>query len=192
MKRHKTGRRILKERPMINQHTLPIERMAQLPDGTFGREYARFMDTWSITSETRAPVSIHLNVSEFFLTLKFEVKYISDPELAYVMQRYRQVHDFMHTLTGIPITVEGEIGLKLFEFGQTGLPMAALSGISGMVLLRGQERTRLYEQYLPWALRNVSSCKEFLLNVYYEKELETPLFELQNRLGIRPFKLDEE
>lgn len=31
-----------------------------------------------------------------------DVRYIDDPELAYVMQRYRELHDFMHTLLGMP------------------------------------------------------------------------------------------
>lgn len=32
-------------------------------------------------------------------------------ELAYVMLRYRQTHDFLHTLTNVPITVRGELGI---------------------------------------------------------------------------------
>ena len=31
-----------------------------------------------------------------------EVKYVDDSELAYVMQRYRELHDFLHTLLEMP------------------------------------------------------------------------------------------
>ena len=31
-----------------------------------------------------------------------QVKYVDDPELAFIMQRYRQLHDFTHTLLGMP------------------------------------------------------------------------------------------
>ena len=41
------------------------------------------------------------------------VKYVDDPELAYVMLRYREVHDFVHVLTGIETSVEGELVLKM-------------------------------------------------------------------------------
>lgn len=41
-----------------------------------------------------------------------EVKFVDDAELAYVMKRYREVHDFWHVLTGVPTTVLGEIALK--------------------------------------------------------------------------------
>lgn len=39
-----------------------------------------------------------------------EVKFIDDEELAYVMQRYREVHDLMHTVLGMPTNMLGEWG----------------------------------------------------------------------------------
>ena len=51
------------------------------------------------------------------------MNYIEDEELAYVMSRYREVHDFWHVLSGLPPTELGEITLKWFEAVQTGLPM---------------------------------------------------------------------
>lgn len=35
-------------------------------------------------------------------------KFIDDEELAYVIQRYREVHDLMHTLLGMPTNMLGE------------------------------------------------------------------------------------
>lgn len=35
-------------------------------------------------------------------------KFVDDEELAYVIQRYREVHDLMHTLLGMPTTILGE------------------------------------------------------------------------------------
>lgn len=61
---------------------------------------------------------------------------IDQPELAYAMTRYREIHDFLHVLTGLPPTVEGELALKTLEAVQTGLPMAALSAIAGPLSLR--------------------------------------------------------
>eukprot|EP01048_Picozoa_sp_COSAG05_P034413 COSAG05_NODE_14375_length_398_cov_1.387960_1_plen_79_part_10 len=43
------------------------------------------------------------------------------------MTRYREVHDFLHVLTGLPPTVEGEIALKTLEAVQVRLPIALLS-----------------------------------------------------------------
>lgn len=35
-------------------------------------------------------------------------KFVDDEELAYVIQRYREVHDVMHTLLGMPTNMLGE------------------------------------------------------------------------------------
>lgn len=35
-------------------------------------------------------------------------KFVDDEELAYVIQRYREVHDLIHTLLGMPTTILGE------------------------------------------------------------------------------------
>jgi len=43
------------------------------------------------------------------------VQFVDNEELAYVMQRYREVHDFWHVLTGVPTTVLGEIALKWYH-----------------------------------------------------------------------------
>jgi hypothetical protein len=39
-----TGREILAERPNITEEVVGLERLRTLPEGTFGREYARYLD----------------------------------------------------------------------------------------------------------------------------------------------------
>ena len=74
------------------------------------------------------------------------VRFVDDQELAYVMQRHRELHDFWHTLFGLPPTVLGGIALKYVEMAQTRLPVAALSSLVGPLRLssgacrRGAER----------------------------------------------------
>lgn len=43
---------------------------------------------------------------------RVDVKFVDDEELAYVMQRYREVHDLLHTLLGMPTNMLGESGFK--------------------------------------------------------------------------------
>lgn len=127
-------------------------------------------------------------------------------ELAYVMQRYRECHDFYHAVTGLPIVVEGEVALKWFEFANMGMPVALLSGAGGMLPLRwhasiaplldasdktarkaarrAQALRRLRQVYIPWALREGAKAK-CLLNVYWEHELETDCDALRHRLGFQ-------
>lgn len=160
-----TGRRILRDRPRITSTTLNLPHLRSLPDDTVGREYVRWLDREGVSPDTRAAV-----------------RYIDDPECAYVMQRYRECHDFYHALTGLPIVREGEVALKAFEFANTGIPMTGLS-MGAVATLKKEERGRMWEVYFPWALRNGVRSQE-ILNVYWEEELETSVEELRERLGI--------
>ncbi|KAI9101060.1 ubiquinone biosynthesis protein Coq4 [Phlyctochytrium arcticum] len=168
MLKDQTGRRILRERPNISSHSMDLDRLRKLPDRTFGREYVRFLDGEGVSPDTRTPV-----------------KYIANDELAYVMLRYRQVHDFWHTLTGLPTTIEAELALKWFEMIQTGFPVAALSAFVGGVRLSSAERDHLFQVWVPWAVQCAGSCK-YLLNIYYEEHLDRPLLEVQKDLGFIP------
>lgn len=161
------GSRILQERPLVDNASVDIEHFsATLAPNTFGHQYAAFMKGHGFDPDGRAAI-----------------KYIDDPDLAYIMLRYRQCHDFWHTLTGLPPTVLGELALKWLEVIQTGLPVAALSATVGSIPLSAEERTILNEVYLPWAVR-VGQNAEYLLNVYYEEEFEADIDELRARLRI--------
>lgn len=163
----KTGRRILRERPLLDIQTISLEKLNTLPIGSFGKEYAQFMLSNGISPQGRSPVH-----------------YVDDAELAYVMTRYRQIHDFWHTLTGLDdISVETELALKWFEWVQTGLPMTMLSSLVGPLRLTSLERKRLFNIYVPWALRTAGNAK-FLMNVMYEELWERDLVELRRELGI--------
>ena len=99
-----------------------------------------------------------------------------------------QNHDFFHALTGLPPTVLGELGLKWLELLETGLPVAALSCTVGSLRLDAPERAVLFEEYLPWAVRQHQRRRAAgapsLMNVYYEEEFGTPLRELRDRLHL--------
>ena len=99
-----------------------------------------------------------------------------------VMQRYRECHDFYHTLTGLPVIREGEVALKAFRFANTLLPMTGLSMFAVMTLKKA-DRERLWGDYLPWALSNGIRAQE-VSNVYWEEQLEGDVDELRTELGI--------
>ena len=136
MRGDKEGRRILAERPLITREAMDLPTLATLPQGTFGEAYASFMGHHDFDPDERQPV-----------------RFVEDEELAYVMLRYRQVHDFWHVLCGLPPTVVGEIALKWVEMVQTRLPMCALSATVGPLGLGTEENRTLRNVYIPWALR---------------------------------------
>ncbi|EEH50009.1 ubiquinone biosynthesis protein COQ4, mitochondrial [Paracoccidioides brasiliensis Pb18] len=160
-----TGRRILRDRPRISSKTLSVEYLRSLPPNSVGRTYVNWLDREGVGPDSRETV-----------------RYIDDEECAYVMQRYRECHDFYHAVTGLPIVVEGEVALKTFEFANTLLPMTGLS-MFAVMRLKPEERERYWELHLPWAVRSGLASKE-VINVYWEEELERDVNELREKLGI--------
>ena len=144
---------------------MSIPHLRTLPANTVGRAYAAWLDREGVSPDTRD-----------------NVRYIDDGECAYVMQRYRECHDFYHALTGLPVMVEGEVALKAFEFANTLLPMTGLS-LFAVARLKKAERARFWNTYLPWAVKNGLRCEE-VINVYWEEVLERGVDELRRELGI--------
>jgi ubiquinone biosynthesis protein COQ4 len=89
------GTEILRDMPRINTKEVSFKRLSELPENTVGRVYADFMRDNNITADSRLPV-----------------QFISDPELAYVMQRYREVHDLVHATLFMKTTMLGEVTIK--------------------------------------------------------------------------------
>lgn len=168
-----TGRRILRDRPRITSQTMSVSHLRTLPENSVGRAYVGWLDREGVSPDTRD-----------------SVKYIDNEECAYVMQRYRESHDFYHALTGLPVFVEGEVALKAFEFANTLLPMTGLS-LFAVMRMKPVERLRFWQTYLPWALSNGMKSKD-IINVYWEEELERDVNDLRAELGVeRPPDLRE-
>ncbi|OLN86091.1 Ubiquinone biosynthesis protein COQ4, mitochondrial [Colletotrichum chlorophyti] len=160
-----TGRRILRDRPRITSTSLDLDRLRALPANSVGRAYVAWLDAEGVSPDTRS-----------------SVRYIDDEECAYVMQRYRECHDFYHALTGLPVVREGEVALKAFEFANTLIPMTGFAVLS-YATMKPAERRRFREIYGPWAVRNGLRAKE-VINVYWEEQLARDVDELRAELGI--------
>jgi ubiquinone biosynthesis protein COQ4 len=185
MQNDEVGKRVLRERPFVDEKiaqrafdllTLHNQQNSSKANNntsqsmSFGAAYATFLQTHNFDPTERTPV-----------------RFLSDPELCYVMTRYRQCHDYFHVLTGLPPTVLGELALKWLELMQTGLPLAALSATGGSLRLGAQEREVLWNVYYPWAVRVGREMNGGgLMCVYYEEEMETELNVLRERIGVEP------
>ena len=80
-----SGQEILKERPRITEQTVDTDYLSNLPANTFGNHYYQFMNGNGLSAQ------------------RAQTKFVEDEELAYVMTRYRETHDFLHTLTGMQL-----------------------------------------------------------------------------------------
>lgn len=163
-----SGRDLLKKKPLITVESLNLPELRNLPEGTLGRGYVNYMDSHGFSADERSIV-----------------RFMDDPDLAYVMARYRQVHDFWHVLSELPPSELGEIVLKAFEFRVTGLPVCALSALVGPLRLKPNQVSLLYSTYIPWAIRAGSACRG-LLAYPYEENLHKSLGEVREELSFEP------
>ncbi|WRT63456.1 ubiquinone biosynthesis protein COQ4, mitochondrial [Kwoniella shivajii] len=156
------GRQILRDKPNITSESL--RGLESLKRGTLGREYWEWLKDGDVGPDTRA-----------------DVQYIDSPTLAYTMLRYRQTHDLYHTLFSLPPTLPHELSLKVLEFSNMSLPVAALSSVFGPFRLKRRETWM--RDWVPWALRTGRQGRS-LVGVYWEKRWDQGIGELRRELGV--------
>ncbi|XP_039964395.1 ubiquinone biosynthesis protein COQ4 homolog, mitochondrial [Bactrocera tryoni] len=165
------GQRILKQKPRINTHTVDMNHLRSLGENTLGRVYVKFLDDNKVTPDSR-----------------MEVRFIADPMLAYVMTRYRECHDLVHTVLGMPTNMLGEVAVKWVEALNNGLPMCYGGAIFGAMRLRPKQRKEYVSRYLPWALENGKKMQP-LMPVFWEERWEQDIGELRKELNITILEL---
>ena len=100
--RDPSGARVLAEEPAIDSAHIDVAALERLPEGTLGREYARFLRDNGLTLDVfQRPTGAGI-----------------DPRAAYLAQRLRQTHDIWHVVTGYQADVPGEVLLQAFTFAQ--------------------------------------------------------------------------
>lgn len=156
MRMSEEGRRVLEERPRVTDAET-LSRAQTMPPNTLGGAYAAFMNTRGFHADERPAV-----------------RFIHDPELAYVVARMREVHDFWHVLFDCHTDVLGEAALKAVEFMQTGMPMTGMAVIAAEWRLSKPKRRILNTAYLPWAVQAGAQAAD-LTCLYYEEHLDRDL-----------------
>ncbi|XP_018333236.1 ubiquinone biosynthesis protein COQ4 homolog, mitochondrial-like [Agrilus planipennis] len=168
------GRRLLMDKPRVNSKTIDLEKLKHLPDDTFGKAYFNFLFQNNLTPDSR-----HV------------VRFIKDINVAYVIQRYREIHDFVHTVLGMPPNTLGETTVKWVEAYQTKLPYCVMGVIFGPLSIPSKKRSIYFKYYAPWGFQTAKDCK-FLYNIYFEKRWEQPLTELRDELCIETLNLPQQ
>ena len=164
------GQRLLAHRPELSSAHVDYDRLRRLPATTLGGAYARHLDDNGITADYQAAATRH----------------VDDPDLAYLMRRFRQTHDVWHALLGIGITGHEEVLIHWFSYGQLRLPVSAL------IMLFGSIKHIVLEQR--WTALRRSTLEAYragrdaapLMPVYWEELWEQPLDLVRATYHVRP------
>lgn len=134
-----------------------MESLRELPRNTFGREYSEFMLRHGLSIEERPVVTC-----------------IGDYQLAYIFQRYKEIHDFLHVLLGLGISEKDEIVLKWFEMAQLGLPSCTMAALLGGLRLGPVELLSMSAVDIPHVM-NLAESSSFVMNIPFEEHFSTDL-----------------
>jgi ubiquinone biosynthesis protein COQ4 len=172
MERTPEGRRLMDERPELSSDHVDYDWLRSLPTSTFGGAYARHLDDNGITADYQAAATRH----------------VDDPDMAYLMRRFRQTHDVWHALLGLGIAGHEEVIIHSFSFGQLRLPVSALIMVFGtmkhIVLERrwGALRHSMLDAYR--AGRDAAP----LMPVYWEDLWQQPIDTVRATYNVRPLE----
>jgi len=172
------GRCLLMARPSLNSQTVDTAALAELPPATFGRAWVEWLRANRVGPDGRS-----------------EARYMPTYETRYVIQRYRETHDFYHVLLGMPTSTLGETVVKFFEAAHMQLPVAALSALGGSLRIVNDDArawlardtgldTASLVALAAWAVRLGRSVRTPLLSIHWEQRWAQPIDEMRTELGL--------
>ena len=148
--------------PQIN-----LDQLSNLPDGTFGKEYARHLQ-----SKNLKPFNVSSHLKE-----------IADRNVFAL--RYAVTHDIFHVLLGFDTSYAGEIGVLAFAAEQNYSQSLKISLLFARILYPILAPTQFQQ-----ILENIRKGKEmgrkakFLLGYRFEDNWQRHLAEVKAELGI--------
>jgi len=162
------ARALLFERPELHDDQVDYAALRALPPDTLGFHYVDHLDRNGLSAGAQAtPTPL-----------------IEDPELAYLVRRFRQTHDVWHALTGLGTSGHEEVIIHAFSWGQLRLP------VSAMVLFFGtlkhivlEARWRALREGL-WEAYASGRDALPLLPESWERHWEEPVEGTRRRLGV--------
>ena len=157
MMQSESGRRVLAERPRLRTPFFDKSVVEKCAPNTLGGAYHKFLSTYGYEFDERP-----------------KVRYMPDDELAYIYQRYKEIHDFYHVCLNQGVTVYAELLVKVFEYAQTTLPSAGMTVVIGPPYLAvnyGTETARkIYFEEGPRMVRIAKKAKDFM-SIMFEEHL---------------------
>lgn len=151
-------------------HDGQLDHLRGLPSGSLGFEFARFLDSNSLTLDA----------------LRQPTPYTAAGTESFLMSRLRQCHDLWHTLIGVGTQGHEEVLVHCFSLAQTGLPYSTiiigLGSIKHMVFERrwsalAHETRKAYRSG-----RDASS----IIAAYWERRWDQPIGDVRHEFGIVP------
>lgn len=162
------GRRLLRDRPELNRSQVDFSGLADLPAGTVGRCLSEHLEKFGLDLDA----------------LNLPSPTPEDPDIRYLLRRYRGNHDIWHAILGLGTEGFEEVLVHAFTYGQLRFPLSTLVVFFGTlkhVILEGRwdvlkdDIRRFYE---------LGQQSAPLLAIYWEERWDMPLTALRAEVGL--------
>ncbi len=178
MRASEQGRRLLDERqdvlaPLTNRHTLRA-----MPDGSVGLALVTFLDSREIYPEELAR-----KVREARAT-SGGVAPGASPDVAYLHDRFRDLHDLWHVVTGYDNDWAGEYGVVAFSAEQVGYRSQSIATFVSSLLASIRGRPDVLGTW--FEARRRAGRASFLLAEDWPALLPLPLDRVRRQLSLEP------
>lgn len=161
---------LLADRPELRSDQVDFDGLRALGPGTLGHAYVSHLDVNGLSADSQAAPTTE----------------IDDPEIAYLMRRFRQTHDVWHALLGLGTAGHEEVIIHAFSWGQLRLPVSALVvGFGTLKHIVLERRWLALRRGLGEAYQSGRRAAP-LLGVYWEKMWSDPIADVRDRYAITP------
>ena len=178
MRETELGRRLLDERqdvlgPLVDRKTL-----RSLPQGSLGRELVAFLDEREIFPEELARKVREARADSGGFAPG------ATPEVAYLHDRFRDLHDLWHVVTGYDNDWAGEYGVVALSAQQVGYRSQTIATFVSSSLAALAGRPDILGTW--WKARRRAREAPYLLAEDWPALLPLPLQEVRRRLHLDP------
>jgi ubiquinone biosynthesis protein COQ4 len=163
------ARDLLRDQPELSSALIDFAALRRLPETTLGFQYADHLDRNNLIADSQATAT----------------RYVDDPEVAYLMRRFRQTHDVWHALVGLGTAGHQEVLIHAFSWGQLRLPVSALVVLFGSLkhlVLEARWEALRHGLLEAWRVGRDAAP---LLPVYWERHWAEPMAAVRERYGLR-------
>ena len=175
------GRRLLDERHDALALIADRDRLRAMPEGSLGRLYCAFAEGHALFPEALAEQVRLARAASGGLVPD------ASPEVAYLHDRYRDLHDLWHVVTGYGTDMAGELAIVNFQSTQVGYRAMTIS--SWVQLLSIALRTGRFDVLLTgFRARRRGRQSAYLLAADWDRLLTMPLEEVRRELGVPPLR----
>ncbi len=150
---------------------LPVDwgKLRTLPENTLGFQFARFMNHPEVTPLDRLP----------------EARTEISPEIDYLRQRIRLIHDIHHVVCGFPADELGEMGISAFYVAQINSPLNSMLLAFGLIKCTIKMPARLPELMQEivkgWSM---GLRAKNLFGIKWEELWEMPVEDIRKLVGV--------